>query len=180
MKNDSFSNLCQTIKRDFCVKIKKQLYFSRRISRFTSSTNRYAVNRVKLLDKSPAFRNHLLTYDTSGQDWTLRIWDMDRDDTLITSFTCASRIVSCDISLPVFYHDASAVAGSHPPMLVSAESTAADSLLLVVALYGFKDLLVLRLVKSGASVEVTKSPQTRHGTSSPTSDESCIIREFCL
>lgn len=83
--------------------------------------------------------NYFLTYDTTGIDWTIRLWDMTKGDQLIASVTCPARIISLDLNTAPFY------------LPVNTAHTAAhldvdyDQIYLIVSLYGVEDLLAIKL-----------------------------------
>ncbi len=146
-----------------------------------------------MLDTSKQFKNYFLTYDTSGQDWTIRLWDLNKGDSLVTSFTCPSRIVCCDVNIAPFSNannpanssssssqqqqQSSAALHEHShglsaPNSLQAEANETDCLLLAVALYAFKGLLVLKLLSSGSSSTGNPSSRKRSSISSGKGDSS--------
>jgi hypothetical protein len=81
------------------------------------------------------FKNYFLTYDTTGYDWTIRLWDLSKGDTIIKSFACPSRIVSCAVNLPPLYYD-------------HVYESNDDELVLAVSLFGISKLLILKLTNA--------------------------------
>ena len=99
--------------------------------RFTINSNRYPVNRIRILDSNKNYKNYFLTYDTHGLDWTIRLWDLVKGDELISSYTCPSRIVACSVNLA--------------PLYFGEKHKNDDDLLIAVSLFGYKQPLVLKL-----------------------------------
>lgn len=87
------------------------------------------MDKIKLIVSKKA--NYFLTYDTKGSDWTIKLWSLDQDDILINSFTCPSRIISCNINSDSLYF--------------GHENKTNDDILVAVSLYGFSKLLILRI-----------------------------------
>ncbi len=105
------------------------------------------------------FKNYFLTYDTTGQDWTIRLWDLSKGDSLISSFTCPSRIISLDVNIEPFVNthsntDSSTTALNGAVSVLNNINLSIcdnhDLLLVAVSLYAFKSLLILKLT-SGTS-----------------------------
>lgn len=95
----------------------------------TIKSNSHPVDKIKLIVSKKA--NYFLTYDTKGSDWTIKLWSLDQDDILINSFTCPSRIISCNINSDSLYF--------------GHENKTNDDILVAVSLYGFSKLLILRI-----------------------------------
>ncbi len=93
---------------------------------------------------------YFLTYDTIGFDWTIRLWDMNRGDQLVSSFTCPSRIISLDANVAPFYFDESLLKQQH-------QQSSNDEFLIVASLYGLKSLLFFKLsAASSPNGQITK------------------------
>jgi len=103
--------------------------------RFTLNSNRFPINKIKILDTNKNFKNYFLTYDTTGYDRTIRVWDLTKGDTIIKSFACPSRIVSCAVNLPPLYYD-------------HVYESNDDELVLAVSLFGISELLILKLTNA--------------------------------
>ncbi len=97
-----------------------------------------------------------MTYDTTGQDWTIRLWDLNKGDCLISSFTCPSRILSLDVNIEPFVNthtnniDNSAMSLNGAVTVLNNINLSIcddnhDLLLIAVSLYAFKSLLILKL-----------------------------------
>ena len=103
--------------------------------RFAINSNHYPVDKIKFLDGGNAsLKNYFITYDTKGLDWTIRLWDLNRGDVLVSSFTCPSRIVSCSLNIA--------------PLYFNHNDDHEQFLLLAVALYACDELLVVKLLTS--------------------------------
>ena len=76
-------------------------------------------------------KNYFITYDTKGYDWTIRLWDIYKGNSLISSFTCPSRIISCSFNTA--------------PLYFNHHDINDQFLLLAVALYGIEELLIVKL-----------------------------------
>ena len=104
--------------------------------RFTLNSNRYPINKIKILDSNKNFKNYFITYDTTGYDWTVRLWDLNKGDSLISSFTCPSRIVSCNLNTA--------------PLFFEHKTRNDNDLFICVALYGKQDLLIIKIISNQA------------------------------
>ncbi|CAF0715148.1 unnamed protein product [Brachionus calyciflorus] len=106
--------------------------------KFTINSNRFPVNKIKLLDSNEFYKNYFLTYDTHGYDLTIRLWDMTKGDQLISSVTCPSRIISLDVNSSVLNFD----------NLVDKETAnceTQDQLFITACLFGIKELYMIKL-----------------------------------
>jgi hypothetical protein len=89
-----------------------------------------------VLTKNKSEKNHFfLTYDTVGYDWTIRVWDINRGDRLVSSFTCPSRIISLDVNVAPFYFEE---ASTH----AQARN---EEFYVTVSVYGCSKLILLKL-----------------------------------
>lgn len=103
--------------------------------KFTINSNHYPIDNIKFLDSGhPSLKNYFITYDTKGYDLTIKLWDLSRGNTMISSFICPSRIVSCSINVA--------------PLYFNHSDQNEQSLLLAIALYGVDELLIVKLVTS--------------------------------
>jgi hypothetical protein len=100
------------------------------------------------------YKNYFITYDTKGYDRTIRLWDLNvcnngagstsGYDGCISSFTCPSRIVSCNLNVG--------------PLYFGHENNKTDDILIAVSLYGIRQLLVLKLVSINDQNKNSKFP----------------------
>lgn len=105
--------------------------------RFTINSNRFPVNKIKLLDSNEHFKDYFITYDTQGYDLTIRLWDLTKGDQLISSVTCPSRIVSLDVNSSTLYFD--------NLDSDSQKVETSNQLFITACLFGIKELFVLKL-----------------------------------
>ncbi|RNA27285.1 NACHT and WD repeat domain-containing 2-like [Brachionus plicatilis] len=101
--------------------------------KFAINSNRFPVNRIKLLDSNKLFKNHFLTYDTHGYDLTVRLWDLSRGDQLISSITCPSRIVSLETNASMYYFED------------SEDCSIFDHILITACLFGMSNFFIFKL-----------------------------------
>ena len=91
-------------------------------------------------------KNYFITYDTKCLDWTLRLWDLNKGDVLISSFTCHSRIVSCSFNIA--------------PLYFNHNDDNEQFMLIAVALYACEELLIVKLLISAKQSQLHSYEET--------------------
>lgn len=94
-------------------------------------------------------KNIFITYDTKGYDWTIRVWDLTKLDTipLVSSFTCPTRIVSCSINVNHFN-------ANTMNTVTNSES------FIGLALYGIQQPLILKFNTNSSTLSPSISSET--------------------
>jgi hypothetical protein len=94
-------------------------------------------------DQSPQDKgSYFLTYDTTGLDWTIRLWDLNKGDQLISSLTCASRIISLDVNTSPFYMEHTS--GLRREEEDDDQDQDQDPTYVVASLYGIQELFIFK------------------------------------
>lgn len=128
--------------------------------RFSINSNKFPINKIKLVDASSTskqnyLKNYFITYDTSGCDWTIRLWDLQLGDQLVSAITMPSRILSLDINTSPFYLDSASSSTQEQQQQHTATTTTTlagleQDVIMAVSLYGVSQVLIVRLDTSAS------------------------------